>query len=115
MPVNLPDSAPTGIRAALLKACTSRRVMNMDSGDYQKEPLTGGHLPHGVVRAIGEPPLGLDVQRGHRGLVSMLLQSGADPNISGWMGRTARIRADDRHDAKGKAISKTLAHAVRKL
>lgn len=57
---------------------------------------------------IGETPLALAVQGEHAGLVGLLLESGADPDISGWMGLTARHRADCRTDAVGRAICETL-------
>jgi ankyrin repeat protein len=58
---------------------------------------------------IGETALALAVQGEFSGLVSLLLESGADPDITGWMGLTARDRAARRTDAMGREISQALA------
>jgi ankyrin repeat protein len=57
---------------------------------------------------IGETPLALAVQSEHLEVVSLLLASGADPDITGWMGLTARDRAYRRTDATGQEISRAL-------
>jgi hypothetical protein len=38
-------------------------------------------------------------------MVELLLRHGANPDISGWMGFTARVRAQRRTDEDGKEIS----------
>ncbi|MFK3737442.1 ankyrin repeat domain-containing protein [Massilia sp. TN1-12] len=58
---------------------------------------------------IGETPLSLAVQGRHLGIVLLLLECGADPDINGWMGFTARIRACRRVDETGKAMCEILA------
>jgi ankyrin repeat protein len=63
---------------------------------------------------IGETPLALAVQADQVGIVRVLLESGADPDIPGWMGLTARIRAYRRADAVGQDISKALAEYLPK-
>lgn len=57
---------------------------------------------------IGDTPLALAVQGEHSGLVCLLLKSGANPDIQGWMGLTARQRAEYRTDAVGREICETL-------
>ncbi|MES2698692.1 MAG: ankyrin repeat domain-containing protein [Pseudomonadota bacterium] len=54
---------------------------------------------------IGETPLALAVQRDYPEMVELLLAHGADPDITGWMGNTARMRAQRRKDDDGKAIA----------
>lgn len=54
---------------------------------------------------IGETPLGLAVQRDYPELVELLLANGADPDITGWMANTARMRASRRKDEDGKKIA----------
>lgn len=54
---------------------------------------------------IGETPLSLAVQRDCPEMVELLLAHGADPDITGWMGNTARMRAQRRKDDDGKAIA----------
>jgi ankyrin repeat protein len=54
---------------------------------------------------IGETPLSLAAQGNYPEIVELLLRNGADPDISGWMGLTARIRAQRRTDEEGKKIS----------
>jgi ankyrin repeat protein len=58
---------------------------------------------------IGETPLALAVQGEHSKLVCLLLEFGADPDITGWMGLTARDRADRRTDAAGREMREALA------
>ncbi|MBS0370118.1 MAG: ankyrin repeat domain-containing protein [Proteobacteria bacterium] len=57
---------------------------------------------------IGETPLCYAVQSGYPDLVELLLRNGADPDITGWMANTARIRAAKRKDDEGKKISALL-------
>ena len=64
---------------------------------------------------IGETPLALAVRGDHGGLVRLLLESGADPDINGWMGLTARIRANRRTDAVGREIREALDRCSKKL
>jgi ankyrin repeat protein len=84
--------------------------------------VVGGHckavevlLRHGALinanddATIGETPLALAVQSEHLGLVCLLLDPGADPDITGWIVLTARDRAYRRTDATGQEISKALA------
>lgn len=54
---------------------------------------------------IGETPLSLAVQSDYPEMVELLLAHGADPDITGWMGNTARMRAQRRKDGDGKAIA----------
>lgn len=58
---------------------------------------------------IGETPLALAVQGEHSKMVCLMLESGADPDITGWMGSTARDHAGRRTDAAGREISEILA------
>lgn len=61
---------------------------------------------------IGDTPLALAVEGEHLELVVLLLGAGANPDIEGWMGLTARERACRRGDALGKEICRCLlAHA----
>lgn len=53
---------------------------------------------------IGETPLALAVQGDCLKIVELLLVHGADPDVSGWMMNTARLRAGRRDDATGKEI-----------
>lgn len=57
---------------------------------------------------IGETPLCLAVRRDYPEMVELLLTHGADPDITGWMGNTARMRAERRQDEDGKAIAALL-------
>lgn len=57
---------------------------------------------------IGETPLCYAVQSAYPELVELLLRNGADPDITGWMANTARIRAAKRKDDEGKEISALL-------
>ena len=54
---------------------------------------------------IGETPLNLAVRKDYPEMVELLLRSGADPDIAGWMGFTARIRAQQRRDENGASIA----------
>ena len=54
---------------------------------------------------IGETPLCLAAQLDYPEMVELLLQHGADPDISGWMQLTARIRAHRRKDEDGRKIA----------
>lgn len=53
---------------------------------------------------IGETPLCIGVRGNYPEIVELLLQHGANPDINGWMGLTATIRAHDRKDEDGKNI-----------
>jgi ankyrin repeat protein len=54
---------------------------------------------------IGETPLCIAAQRDYPEMVELLLRHGADPDITGWMGNTARSRADRRKDEEGRQIA----------
>ena len=54
---------------------------------------------------IGETPLCLAAQGNYPEMVELLLVHGADPDINGWVGLTARIRAQRRTDDEGKQIA----------
>jgi len=54
---------------------------------------------------IGETPLALAVQRDYPEMVELLLANDADPDITGWMANTARMRASRRKDDDGKKIA----------
>ena len=54
---------------------------------------------------IGETPLALAVQRDYPEMVELLLAHDADPDITGWMANTARMRASRRTDDDGKKIA----------
>jgi ankyrin repeat protein len=54
---------------------------------------------------IGETPLCIASRGNYPEIVELLLQHGADPDIGGWMGLTARIRAQERKDEEGKKIA----------
>ena len=58
---------------------------------------------------IGETPLSLAVQGDYVEMVALLLRHGADPDIPGWMGLTARLRAHKRKDQVGRQIAALLA------
>lgn len=61
---------------------------------------------------IGETPLSLAVQGDYVELVALLLRHGADPDIPGWAGLTARLRARKRKDDAGMRIAALLqSHA----
>jgi ankyrin repeat protein len=53
---------------------------------------------------IGETTLCLAVQRDYPEMVELLLKNGANPDITGWMGLSARLRARRRKDEDGKKI-----------
>jgi ankyrin repeat protein len=57
---------------------------------------------------IGETPLSLAVQGNYPEIVELLLKHGAKPDISGWMGLTARTRAKKRNDDDGMKIDALL-------
>jgi len=54
---------------------------------------------------IGETALCLAVQSQRIETVELLLRRGADPDISGWMGYTARIRAHQTRNESGIAMA----------
>lgn len=54
---------------------------------------------------IGETPLCYAAQTDFPELVELLLRHGADPDIGGWMGQSARSRAAQRRDDEGRRIS----------
>ena len=62
---------------------------------------------------IGETPLSLAVQGDYAEMVELLLRHGADPDIPGWMGLTARLRARKRKDETGMQIAALLERHAR--
>ena len=54
---------------------------------------------------IGETALCLAVGQDYPEMIELLLKRGADPDINGWMGLTARIRAHERKDEDGHKIA----------
>ena len=58
---------------------------------------------------IGETPLALAVQEASVDAVRLLLDAGADPDIAGWMGHTARSRACSRRDAIGREMCRLIS------
>ncbi|MDI3294556.1 ankyrin repeat domain-containing protein [Janthinobacterium tructae] len=62
---------------------------------------------------IGETPLSLAVQADYVEMVELLLRHGADPDIPGWMGLTARLRACKRKDAASRQIAALLERHAR--
>jgi ankyrin repeat protein len=54
---------------------------------------------------IGETSLCLAVQEDYPEMAELLLKHGGDPDIPGWMQRTARIRAHERKDEDGQKIA----------
>jgi len=54
---------------------------------------------------IGETPLSFAAQSEYPEMVELLLRSGADPDIKGWMAQTARSRANKRKDPDGAQIA----------
>jgi len=52
----------------------------------------------------GETAIGVAARGHYPEMVELLLQHGANPDISGWMGLTARLRAAHRTDEDGKSI-----------
>ena len=65
----------------------------------------GAHVNLHNADMIGETALCLAVQRDYPEMVELLLRHGADPDISGWMSLTARIRAQRRRDSEGLEIA----------
>jgi ankyrin repeat protein len=63
---------------------------------------------------IGETALCLAVQGAPAEIVEMLLKRGADPDIPGWMGLTARMRAQRRNDEPGRKIAALLERYPRR-
>ena len=74
-------------------------------------PVVEWLLEHGAdvdahdEQQIGETPLCLAVRNGHAEVVELLLRRGADADIRGWMGITARMRADERRTGDGARIA----------
>jgi len=54
---------------------------------------------------IGETPLSIASTGNYPEIAELLLQNGADPDINGWMGLTARDRAKNRKDEDGQKIT----------
>ena len=53
---------------------------------------------------IGETPLATAVKRGQLEAAELLLKRGANPDIPGWMGQTARTRAEKHADGALAAL-----------
>lgn len=53
---------------------------------------------------IGETPLATAVKRGQLEAAELLLKRGANPDIPGWMGQTARTRAEKHLDGAFAAL-----------
>lgn len=56
-------------------------------------------------KTIGETALCLAMQKSSAEMVELLLEHGADPDIRGWVGLTARMRARRRGDDDGRRIA----------
>jgi ankyrin repeat protein len=54
---------------------------------------------------IGETPLNIAAQGIDPKVVVLLLKHGANPDMPGWMGQTARFRASRRNDEAGRRIA----------
>lgn len=73
--------------------------------------VTAWLLEHGAAvnaydeKMIGETALCLAAQKHYPEMVELLLKHGADPDINGWVGLTARIRAQRRKDDDGRRIA----------
>ena len=57
----------------------------------------------------GDTPTKLAAEGNYPEIAELLLRNGADPDVWGWMGVTARMRADQRTDSEGKAIARLFA------
>ena len=57
---------------------------------------------------IGETPISLAVQVNSAEIVELLMTHGANADIPGWMGLTARMRAKQRSDENGRIIAALL-------
>lgn len=68
----------------------------------------GANINSNDEQHIGETPLCYAAKTDHPELVELLLRKGADPDIPGWMGNTARTRASKRKDDTGKKISELI-------
>jgi ankyrin repeat protein len=64
--------------------------------------LHGADVDANDEAMIGETALSIAVQRNRSDIVELLLRHHANPDINGWMGRTARSRASRRNDEDGK-------------
>jgi ankyrin repeat protein len=59
---------------------------------------------------IGETPFCYAAQSDYPELAELLLKNGADPDITGWMGQSARTRASKRKDPDGQKIAALIDH-----
>jgi len=82
--------------------------------DNQRYKAAQWLLDHGSdvnayeAEKIGETVLAGAVQADYPEIVELLIGHGADPDITGWMGLTARKRASTRKDEDGIEISRIL-------
>jgi len=63
---------------------------------------------------IGETALCIGAQGNCPEIVELLLQHGANPDIKGWMGLSATVRAQNRKDEEGRKISELIERYRRK-
>jgi hypothetical protein len=63
---------------------------------------------------IGETPLGAVPPTCSYEMAKLLIDSGADPTIPGWMAITAVHRARDRKDEEGQQVFDLLVKAARR-
>ena len=64
---------------------------------------------------IGETPLGAASPECSFEMAELLIEAGADPSITGWMGITAVHRAKDRKDNDGQRVFDLLSKAARRI
>ncbi|MET0322295.1 MAG: ankyrin repeat domain-containing protein [Duganella sp.] len=80
----------------------------VEGDSYQAAQLLlelGANVNRHEEELIGETPLSLAVQGEYPEIVELLMAHGADPDIQGWVGLTARIRAKKRRDDAGRHIA----------
>ncbi|MYN40346.1 hypothetical protein GTP55_13270 [Duganella sp. FT109W] len=83
----------------------------VEGDSYQAAQLLlelGANVNRHEEELIGETPLSLAVQGEYPEIVELLMAHGADPDIQGWVGLTARIRAKKRRDDAGRRIAVTI-------
>ncbi|MYN28442.1 ankyrin repeat domain-containing protein [Duganella levis] len=80
----------------------------VEGDSYQAAQLLlelGANVNRHEEELIGETPLSLAVQGEYPEIVELMMAHGADPDIQGWVGLTARIRAKKRRDDAGRHIA----------